>query len=84
MPQPVKIFISSPVAGLEEVRKRAIEAVIRTGHYPLTQEYWSASPNPPLQECLSRVAQCEALILLLGQKSQRMRHRLRHDPGSNH
>jgi hypothetical protein len=66
MPQPVKIFISSPVNGLEEARKSAIEAVIRTGHYPSAQEYWSASLNPSLQECLARVAQCRALILLLG------------------
>ncbi len=66
--QPVKIFISSPIFGFEEVRKRAIDAILNFGHYPEAQEQWSASTVPPLEDCLKRVTDSSALVLLIGPK----------------
>jgi hypothetical protein len=31
-------------------------------------EYWSASPNPPIAECLRHVEESDGLILLLGSR----------------
>jgi hypothetical protein len=62
----MKVFISSVNAGLEPERKAVIDAILNLRHEPIAMEHFSASPEPPLEECLSRVEESDILILILG------------------
>jgi hypothetical protein len=62
----MKVFISSVHAGLEPERKAVIDAILNLQHEPIAMEHFSASPEPPLEECLSRVEESDILILILG------------------
>lgn len=61
------VFISSTVEDLEIFRKRARDAALAAGFQPRMCEYFPASGNPPLQECLARVSgsKSEASVDLL-------------------
>lgn len=62
------VFISSTVEDLLPYRAKARDAAIRVGFYPVMQEYFVASDNPPLQECMQRVAQADALVAIVAHR----------------
>lgn len=65
-PPKMKIFISSTSGGLGAERKRVTETILKMRHEPIGMEYFSASPQPPLEECLSKVEEADLFILILG------------------
>ncbi len=50
------VFISSTVEDLKEYRAKARDAVNQLGFVPRMKEYFAASGNPPLAECLQKVS----------------------------
>ncbi len=63
------VFISSTAEDLEPFRAAAKEAAIAVGMLPVMFEYFPASSdNPPLKECLDRVAQTDVLIVLVAHR----------------
>jgi hypothetical protein len=60
------IFISSVGRDLKAERQAAIREVLRLGDRPIGMEYFGASPEPPLEECLSQLADADLMILVLG------------------
>src|SRR2546423_3228763 len=57
-------FISSTVEDLKPYREKARDATIRAGFYPEMQEYFVTRDNPPLKECLERVAKADVLVVI--------------------
>jgi len=66
MGKPV-VFISSTCEDLKRTghREAARDAALGAGLYPDMQEYWSAQDNPPLKECLARVAKADVLVVIV-------------------
>jgi len=66
MRKPV-VFISSTCEDLKTTGYRAAarEAALGAGLFPEMQEYWPAKDNPPLDECLARVAQADVLVVVV-------------------
>ena len=66
MAKPV-VFISSTCEDLKKTghREAARDAALKAGLYPDMQEYWSAKDNPPLKECLARVAKADVLVVIV-------------------
>jgi predicted TIM-barrel fold metal-dependent hydrolase len=62
----MKIFVSSVRAGLEAERNAVTDTILELQQEPIGMEHFSASPDPPLEECLSRVEEADVLILILG------------------
>ncbi len=62
----MKIFLSSTKTGLGDERRKVIDQIIRLREEPVAMEYFSASVDPPLEECLARLAECDLVVLLLG------------------
>lgn len=60
------IFISSVGKGLKAERHAVIGEVLKLGDRPIGMEYFGASPEPPLEECLSQLADADLMILVLG------------------
>lgn len=65
MEEKLKIFISSPIKGLEEVRKVLIEALEKE-YSAEAMELWVSSPEHPKNVCLAHVRNSDAMILLSG------------------
>lgn len=65
MKEKLRIFISSPIKGLEEERKALIEALEKE-YTPEAMELWVSSPEHPKNVCLERVRNSDALIVLTG------------------
>jgi len=65
MKEKLRIFISSPIKGLEEERKTLIEALEKE-YTPEAMELWVSSPEHPKNVCLERVRNSDALIVLTG------------------
>lgn len=65
MAEKLKIFISSPIKGLEEVRKALIEALEKE-YSAEAMELWVSSPEHPKNVCLAHVRSSNAMILLSG------------------
>ncbi len=63
-PPTPKVFISSTAEDLGDYRAAARDAALRAGCTPDMQEYWVAKDNPPLAECLERVANTDVLIII--------------------
>jgi hypothetical protein len=59
------IFVSSTVKDLSEYRRRVTESIERLRQVPNRMEAWSASPNTPLAECMQRVEDCDALVVIV-------------------
>jgi hypothetical protein len=62
----VDIFISSVGRDLKAERQVVISEVLKLGDRPIGMEYFGASPEPPLEECLSQLADAHLMILVLG------------------
>src|SRR5712692_3196326 len=60
------IFISSVGRDLKGERQAAISEVLKLGDRPIGMEYFGASPEPPLEACLSQLADADLVILVLG------------------
>ncbi|MCP4043104.1 MAG: DUF4062 domain-containing protein, partial [Gammaproteobacteria bacterium] len=59
-----RVFLSSTAEDLGDYRAAARDAVLRAGYMPDMQEYWVARDNPPLAECLERVANTDVLVII--------------------
>jgi Domain of unknown function (DUF4062) len=62
----MKIFVSSPITGMEPFRAAAREAIIQLGHEPVMAEDIGAQPGSPQIACLQGLRQSAAVILILG------------------
>lgn len=62
----MKIFISSLITGLEDIRAAVREAIEQLGHDPVIAEDFGAQPNSPQVACLSGLRQSGLVILVLG------------------
>jgi hypothetical protein len=62
----MKIFVSSPITGMEPFRAAAREAIIQLGHEPVMAEDIGAQPASPQIACLQGLRQSAAVILILG------------------
>ncbi len=62
----MKVFISSLIAGMEEYRRAAKEAVEQRRHEGVMAENFSASPKSPQVACLDGLRQSGLMILILG------------------
>jgi len=65
MAEKLKIFVSSPIKGLEEIRKALIEALGKE-YAAEAMELWVSSPEHPKSVCLAHVRSSDAMILLSG------------------
>lgn len=64
-----KVFISSTIEDLEQYRQAAIDASIKAKFFPVMLESFAAEgKNPPLKECLSKVQECDVLIVIVAYK----------------
>jgi hypothetical protein len=63
-----KVFISSTVEDLREYPEAARDAALAAGLYPVMQEYFSASANRPLEECMKEVDGCDALVVIVAHR----------------
>ena len=63
----LKVFISS-TSDLKRWRKAVSDTLIKMGFDGNKFEDWPASPNYPLKECLQRVKESDAFILLIKDK----------------
>ncbi|MBM4027214.1 MAG: DUF4062 domain-containing protein, partial [Planctomycetes bacterium] len=61
------VFISSTAEDLKPTGYRAAarDAALAAGFYPEMQEYWAAKDNPPLRECLAKVAGADVLVVIV-------------------
>jgi hypothetical protein len=60
------IFISSVGKDLRLERQAVISEALKLGDRPIGMEYFGASPEPPLEECLSQLSDADLMILILG------------------
>jgi len=64
----LKVFISS-TADLKGMRDAAEKALISLKNIDCSRfEYWPSSPNDPLTECLQRIDESNAFLLILGKR----------------
>ncbi len=67
MPHRLRIFISS--TGDLKAERDAVESVLAERDIDGERfETWPSTPNHPIAECLRRVEECDAFILLLGKR----------------
>ncbi len=59
------VIISSTVEDLKEFRKAACDAVVEAGYQPLMKDYSAAGGNPPLGECMKKIDDCDALVVIV-------------------
>jgi hypothetical protein len=62
----MKIFISSLITGLEDIRSAVREAIEQLGHDAVMAEDFGAQPNSPQVACLTGLRQSGLVILVLG------------------
>lgn len=62
----MKIFISSLIAGYEDMRAAAVAAVRSLGHEPVTAETFDAGLTSPRVACLQGVREADLTVILLG------------------
>lgn len=63
-----KVFISSTLEDLKDYRFAARDAVLRKGWAPLMCDYWAAGGNPPLAECMARVAPADLVVVIVAHR----------------
>lgn len=63
----MKIFISSLIAGFEDMRAAVSSAIRSLGHEPVTAEEFDAGLESPRIACLSGVRDADLIVLILGQ-----------------
>lgn len=64
----MKVFVSSPVRGLESYRDAVARAGRILGHEVKRSEDFGASPDTPQQACLAGVRWADVVVLLLGER----------------
>jgi hypothetical protein len=64
----MRIFISSLITGMEDLRRGAKEAISVLGHEPVMAEDFGALPSSPQVACLEGVRRSGAVILILGER----------------
>jgi hypothetical protein len=64
----MKIFVSSLISNFESFRAAARSAITTLGHEPVMAEDFGASPNSPQIACLQQVRECDAVVLVLGER----------------
>ena len=62
----MKVFVSSPVRGYEDLREAARAAIGVLGYEPVLSEDFDASAPSPRATCLAAVREADAVVLLLG------------------
>ena len=62
----MKIFVSSLMAGMEQIRAAAKAAIEELGHTPVMAEDFVPSPRSPQVACLSGVREAGVTVLILG------------------
>jgi uncharacterized protein DUF4062 len=62
----MNIFVSSVKGGLEVERQAVCKQILSLGDHPIAMEYFSASTEPPLDECLAQLDDTDMMVLLLG------------------
>ena len=62
----MKVFVSSPVRGYEDLREAARAAIGVLGYEPVLAEDFDASAPSPRATCLAAVREADAVVLLLG------------------
>jgi hypothetical protein len=62
----MKIFISSLITGMEQIRSAARNAITILGHEPVAAEDFGALPHTPQVACLDGVRRSAAVVLILG------------------
>jgi hypothetical protein len=67
-PAPAVIFISSTAEDLNAYRAAAEQGARMARCLPETHELWPAHDNPPLAECLARVAADDALLVIVAHR----------------
>ena len=63
---PVKVFVSSPVRGYEDLLEAARAAIGVLGYEPVLAEDFDASAPSPRATCLAAVREADAVVLILG------------------
>lgn len=64
----MRVFISSLIAGYEEFRAAAAEAIEMLGHIVVRAEDFPATAATAQQACLSAVRESDVVVLLLGER----------------
>ena len=64
----MKIFISSLIKGMEDIRAAARAAITTFDYVPIMAEDFNARPFSPQVTCLSGLRQSAAVILILGER----------------
>ena len=62
----MKIFISSLIANMAEIRTAVRSAVVSLGHSPTMAEDFGARPQSPQITCLEGIRDADAVVLILG------------------
>jgi hypothetical protein len=62
----MKIFISSPISGMEAERHAVKQAILDLGHQPVMAEDFRAQPRSSQIACLDGVRQSAAVVLIVG------------------
>ncbi len=63
----MKVFISSLIAGAEDIREAARSAVTTLRFAPVMAEDFGAQPNSPQVACLAALRQSDLVVLILGE-----------------
>jgi hypothetical protein len=64
----VKVFISSLISGMEQVRAAAREAVTTLRHEPVMAEDFGAQQDSPQVACLTGLREADVVVLILGER----------------
>ena len=67
MPHPC-VFISATCEDLRAYRAAARDAASAPGSFPAMMEYWPATAQEPLAECLARVDEAELLVVIVAHR----------------
>lgn len=59
------VFFGSTYQDLRQHREKVLEVLKYFSHNIEAMEYWCASTNTPLEECLSRVKQCDLYLCVI-------------------
>lgn len=62
------VFVSSTVEDLKQYREAARDAALRAGVRPDMQEYFVASGNAPLDECLAKVSAADVVVAIVAHR----------------
>ncbi len=68
MERPFRIFLSSTFEDLKEYRVRVAEAIERFDQRAARMETFAAAPRAPLEVCRARVAECDAVVVIVAHR----------------